>query len=96
MLFIFYFLKNVTASIGRYMHTSSRPLKLGSNFHEICFASVDRSVAPQVPSLGSLSFVKCPCPSTTVQGSYGTLRHSVQTSIYLHSPYVAVLKPKIY
>ena len=38
MLFIFYFLKNVTASIGCCMHTSSRPLKLGSNFREICLA----------------------------------------------------------
>ena len=38
----FYFLKNVTASIGCYIdtcvHTSSRLLKLGSNFHEICLA----------------------------------------------------------
>ena len=38
MLFISYFLKNVTASIGCYIHTSSRLLKLGSNFREICLA----------------------------------------------------------
>ena len=38
----FYFLKNITASIGCYIdtcvHTSSRLLKLGSNFREICLA----------------------------------------------------------
>ena len=40
MLFIFYFLKHVTASIGCYIlvYTRSRLLKLGSNFREICLA----------------------------------------------------------
>ena len=43
---------------------------------------------------GYMRLVKRPCPSTTIRDLYATLCHSDETSMYLHSPYVAVLHQK--
>ena len=45
-------------------------------------------------SHGCRDLPKCPCSSTTICDLYASLCHSGEMSMYLHSPYVAVLHQK--
>ena len=54
-------------------------------FYPSCSGSVIRSYR---------SLAKHPCPLTTVQDLYSTLRHIGETSMYVQSPYVTIYTPK--